>query len=53
MARATNNSESLGDYFAKLNLEGERKVWVENRGKIDYVYKKIEKYNLKRLSDEG
>jgi 2-polyprenyl-3-methyl-5-hydroxy-6-metoxy-1,4-benzoquinol methylase len=38
------SDETLGDYFAKLNLEGERRVWVENRGKINYVFKRIERY---------
>jgi len=37
------------DFLAKLNLEGKKTVWNENRIKIDHVYKRIKKY-LKNTS---
>jgi 2-polyprenyl-3-methyl-5-hydroxy-6-metoxy-1,4-benzoquinol methylase len=37
------SDETLRDYFAQLNLEGERKVWAKNRTKINYVYRRIKK----------
>lgn len=36
--------ETMEDYYARQNLEGNRKVWVENRRKINYVYRKTRKY---------
>ena len=36
--------ESVYDYFARLNIEGKRNIWVGNQVKINYVYKKIERY---------
>jgi SAM-dependent methyltransferase len=39
---ATN--DPLHDYLARLNIEGKRTVWIGNRVKINYVYKKIKKY---------
>ena len=32
------------DHLAKLNLEGKRTVWIENRVKINHVYRRIKKY---------
>ncbi|MFX0207571.1 MAG: class I SAM-dependent methyltransferase [Candidatus Hodarchaeota archaeon] len=36
--------ETMYDYLARLNMEGKRAVWIQNRVKIDYVYRKIRKY---------
>jgi len=36
--------ETMYDYLARLNMEGKRAVWIQNRFKIDYVYRKIRKY---------
>ena len=36
--------ETVEDYFAKLNIEGKRNVWENNRKKIDYVLRKTRKY---------
>jgi 2-polyprenyl-3-methyl-5-hydroxy-6-metoxy-1,4-benzoquinol methylase len=36
--------ESMYDYLARLNIEGKRTIWAENRVKIECVYKKIKKY---------
>ena len=32
------------DHSARLNLEGERAVWIKNRAKINQIYKKVRKY---------
>ena len=37
-------NETMEDYLARLNLEGARDVWIRNRGRINYVYKKTKKY---------
>ncbi len=37
-------NQSLDDYLAEKNLQGERRVWRGNRLKIDYVFKKIARY---------
>lgn len=42
-------SETMNDYIARLNIEGERNVWKDNRGKIDYVLGKTRNY-VKRSS---
>lgn len=36
--------ETLEDYLARLNIEGGRKVWLENHPKIQYVFTKSKRY---------
>ncbi len=36
--------ERIDDYLAKLNIEGERKVWLGNHPKIEYVFNQSKKY---------
>ena len=36
--------ETIEDYVAKLNIEGQRKVWLKNRRKIDFILSKTNRY---------
>lgn len=38
------NMQTLDNYLAKLNFEGDMDVWENNRIKLDYVFKKINSY---------
>ena len=37
-------NESFYDYLARKSIEGRSDIWVGNRVKIDYVYRKIKKH---------
>ncbi len=38
--------ETTEDYLAKLNIEGERKVWLGNHPKIEYAFKSLLNTNI-------
>jgi SAM-dependent methyltransferase len=45
-----NENETTEDYIAKLNIEGERNVWLGNRPKIKYIFAKSKKYLKSKMS---
>ena len=48
-------TESMDDYLARLNLEGKRTTWIQNRVKIDYVFRKVKKRlkNVRTVCEVG
>lgn len=43
-------NEKTEDYLARLNVAGERKVWLGNHPKIEYVFAKSRKYIKPEMS---